>query len=471
MKTHIIAGKDRIPAETVHDIQSTLNDEGYFPEILSEYVNGGTVSILISHEHSNRFIANGKGVSRELTLASAYGEFMERYLTRFYFYDLWLTKDGPLPCLYDENEIWTSNPGPVLNSLKKVYPDKILHKKYSYDINRSSDGSSYCFLPYKTSNNDRIYIPVTFWREFYTSNGLAYGNNIYEARVQALCEIIERHVKYRVIGEGLSLPEIPVSELKNPDLFQDVKKLFARHKLECRLLDASLGKGYPVTALLVFSADKAEAFLSFGAHPDKEIAIERTITETFQGRNIETDMPDFLMTVSDDRSLTGLAENLESHFINSTGFLHANIFKPVSNDFTSFQTFDGTSEDEWNYLCRLIESDGYLILSRDVIRNGHTACQIIIPGFSEVYPFSDILEKDNKMFCIVRNKIWSLLDKDPIVTDRLIELLESDYFRPDQDLGDALGILFPPKSPWYGRSVGSIVSRQWTVGSPVAGSQ
>lgn len=453
MDNHFVAGKDLNPEETVRRIQHSLISEGFCPEIVSENNNGGLISILIADKHSERFMANGKGISRELALASAYGEFMERFMTRFYVYDLWLTKDNPLPWVYDKNEIWTSEPDSLLKNLKTFYPASIRQSKSCYDINQSPKGEPYCFLPLNTRYGEKVFLPVSFWRELYTSNGLAYGNNMYEARVQALCEIIERYVKYRVIREGLSLPSVSPETLKNPEIFYRALSLLSDVGLQCTLLDASLGMNYPVMAFLVYTPDQQEAFLSFGAHPDKNIAIERTLTEAFQGRNLRDDTQDILNIVSDDTKLTGLPENLESHFINSTGILHANIFKPPSPPLSAFHSFHGTSEKEWDYLCDIVEKTGLTILTRDIFWNDHSACQIIIPGFSEVYPYSDLVDKDLIGYCHARNEVVSILETHSLMTEKLVELLDSGYFRPDQDLGEALGIIFPPDSPWYDHSV------------------
>ncbi|HBY18062.1 MAG TPA: hypothetical protein DEH00_02710 [Candidatus Marinimicrobia bacterium] len=457
MNNHIISGKDLKPEETIRRIQHTLISEGFCPEIVSEKNNGGLFSILIADKHSERFMANGKGISRELALASAYGEFMERFMTRFYFYDLWLTKDGPLPWVYDKNEIWTSKPEPLLKNLKKFYPKTILQTKSCYDINQSPRGEPYCFLPFHSRHGERVFLPVSFWRELYTSNGLAYGNNIHEARVQALCEIIERHVKYRVIGEGLSLPSISPEKLKNPEIFYKAQSLLSEIGLKCTLFDASLGMNYPVMAFLIYTPEQQEAFLSFGAHPDQDIAIERAIAEAFQGRNAMEDEPDFLNMVTDDTDLTGLPENLESHFINSTGILHANIFKTPLSPSLTFRSFHGSSEEEWKYLCDIVEKTGFTILTRDIFWNNHSACQIIIPGFSEVYPYQDLIEKDFPGYCVTRNEVLSLLERYPRDTERLVELLDSEYFRPDQDLGEALGVLFPTDAPWFNHTVEEVI--------------
>ncbi|MDD3807813.1 MAG: YcaO-like family protein [Candidatus Marinimicrobia bacterium] len=446
MHTHIIAGKDSTPEETLERIQKTLKSENYVLEILSEQNTNGFYSIFIGIKSSNRFVANGKGITRQLALASAYGEFMERFMTRFYIYDLWLTKEDPLPWVYDSSEIWTSTPEFFLQSLIPFYPDTILKPEYCYDINQSEEGDAYCFLPFKTWDNRLYPIPITFWRELYTSNGLAYGNNLYEARVQALCEIIERHIKFQVIRNGLSLQEIPETETDSISVYQHAKALLAHYGLQCKLLDASLGVGFPVTAFLIFTPTHKDAFLSFGAHPDKEIAIQRTISEAFQGRNLAQTGIDFLNPVVNDKTLTGLPENLESHFINSTGFLHKNIFKQVPSYPGYFQTFQGTSEEEWNVLCQLIEKSGYTVLTRDIFWEDHTACHIIVPGFSEIYPYDDILKKDNEGFCQARNTLLLSIKNGLKDIRKLIEILESPYFEPEKPFGEALGILFPSSS-------------------------
>ena len=38
---------------------------------------------------------------------------------------------------------------------------------------------------------------------------MSAGNTLAEARAQALSEIVERHIKFRIISEGLCLPDVP----------------------------------------------------------------------------------------------------------------------------------------------------------------------------------------------------------------------------------------------------------------------
>ena len=54
-----------------------------------------------------------------------------------------------------------------------------------------------------------VYFPVNVIANLYVSNGMSAGNTVEEARAQALSEIYERHIKFRIISEGLCLPEVP----------------------------------------------------------------------------------------------------------------------------------------------------------------------------------------------------------------------------------------------------------------------
>ena len=51
--------------------------------------------------------------------------------------------------------------------------------------------------------------------------------------------------------------------------------------------DCSLGK-FPVVGLILFNKDKTKYLFSIGSDPDFEIALQRCISEMFQGLNMET---------------------------------------------------------------------------------------------------------------------------------------------------------------------------------------
>jgi ribosomal protein S12 methylthiotransferase accessory factor YcaO len=60
-----------------------------------------------------------------------------------------------------------------------------------------------CALPYiRQRDGATVWFPVNLIGNLYVSNGMSAGNTEMEARTQALSEILERHIKFRIISEG-----------------------------------------------------------------------------------------------------------------------------------------------------------------------------------------------------------------------------------------------------------------------------
>lgn len=57
------------------------------------------------------------------------------------------------------------------------------------------------------------FLPVTMLSKMYTSNGMATGNTIDEACVQALSEIYERYATIQILSRKITPPNIPCSEI------------------------------------------------------------------------------------------------------------------------------------------------------------------------------------------------------------------------------------------------------------------
>lgn len=104
---------------------------------------------------------------------------------------------------------------------------------------------------------------------------------------RALAEIVERAVKFRVIREGLCLPDVPETVLaRYPALAAEVAALRAAG-FGLLVKDASLGGAFPVLCVALLNPRDQGCFLSFGAHPTFGIALERALTELLQGRALD----------------------------------------------------------------------------------------------------------------------------------------------------------------------------------------
>ncbi|MES2181928.1 MAG: YcaO-like family protein [Pseudomonadota bacterium] len=87
-----------------------------------------------------------------------------------------------------------------------------------------------------------VLFPVNLIGNLYISNGMSAGNTMMEARTQALAEIFERNIKYKIIREGVCLPDVPESVLNRyPRIAPgfDMDEITDSQNLEIHFVDSS----------------------------------------------------------------------------------------------------------------------------------------------------------------------------------------------------------------------------------------
>ena len=362
-----------------------------------------------STEAPNHIYANGKGILSEASMASALGEYIERLQTNNFFIDFHLPNRKYYP-----DEIAFEFDGAYLNdALHTLYnPDGEMTAEDLVDYN-SDYTDKVVALPFmRQSNSEKTYIPINILSNLYVSNGLATGNTPEEAQVQALSEIYERHAKIEIIKQGYALPAFPDEVVASfSKLHSDVLALRELGYI-VEVLDASLGGKYPVTAISLINPKNATLFVSFGAHPILEVSLERTMTELMQGRGLENldafEVPTF------DMSIVADSFNLESHFIDSNGklgfgFLNAR----KSFDYTPWRYEGEGSADEYVYLTTILQEINKEMYLREYTYLGFYSCQMIVPGFSEVYPLEDMVYNNKNEGKQIRDMVLNFTDYDP----------------------------------------------------------
>lgn len=356
---------------------------------------------LASNEAPNHIYSNGKGVISDASIASAYGEYIERLQTNNFFIDFHLPNRKYYP-----DEIAFDFDGGYLNKqLKKIYnPNKELEPKDLIDFN-SDYMDKIVALPFiNQSNNEQTYIPINILSNLFASNGLATGNTANEAKVQALSEIFERYVKIKIIKEGLSLPRFPDEVVKSfPKVYEDVQSLRnLGYKIE--VLDASLGGVFPVTAISFINPKNSTLFVSFGAHPILEVSLERTMTELMQGRDLDNldsfEIPTFDMELVSDYF------NIEAHFIDSNGKLgFPFLSSKKSFDYSPWKYKGNGSDEEYAFLTDILKSQDRDMYLREYTYLDFYSCQMIVPHFSEVYPIDDMVYNNKNNGKLIRDMV------------------------------------------------------------------
>ena len=296
-KTMII-GKDCSLEETISNMTKLIENLGIKIEIASwRNIVPHVWSVHIRDADSPMCYTNGKGATKDAALCSALGEYLERISNNYFYNDFFLGQEiAEAEFVHYPNEKWFK-PG-VKNSIpqdlmddymKSIYdPDKELKASHLIDMNSGNISRGICALPYvRQSDNQTVYIPVNLIGNLFVSNGMSAGNTQSEARVQALSEIFERAVKNKIILEEISLPDVPKEVLNRfPKIVEGIESLEAKG-FPIVIKDASLGGLFPVMCVTLMNPKNGGVFASFGAHPNFEVALERSLTELLQGRSFE----------------------------------------------------------------------------------------------------------------------------------------------------------------------------------------
>ncbi len=449
-----IPGKDAALEDSIARFQQKLNKLGFNIEEAS-WLNPipNVWSVHIRDKDCPLCFTNGKGATQKAALASALGEYFERLSTNYFFADFYLGKTiSQGDFVHYPNEKWFAIPqddslpeGILDPHLQRFYdPEQNLAASGLVDLQSGNTERGICALPFtRQSDLQTVYIPMNIIGNLYVSNGMSAGNNMNEARVQALSEIFERFVKNRIIAEAISLPEIPAEIIKRYPQVEEAINTLEAEGFPIFSYDASLGGKYPVICVVLFNPENGSCFASFGAHPDFGVALERTVTELLQGRSLK-DLDAFSAPTFDNEEIADYA-NLETHFIDSSGLISWDLFKQQSDyDFVDWN-FSGSTEEEFSTLMDIFKLDEIEVYIADYRHLDVDACRILAPGMSDIYPVEDLQLANNNMGQHLRETILNLPSSNlpPAEYLALIEQLDNegldDFVRVRELLGMATG--------------------------------
>lgn len=454
---HYIAGKDAALEDSIAKMQKQLHDLGFdiqeqawlnpVPHVWSVHINDSSCPLLFT---------NGKGGSKKAALASALGEFFERLATNYFWADFYLG-DAVLAQNYAHypDEKWFSLqeadswPETLLSKelLDFYNPTGQLQLSQLVDLNTADSERGVCALPYKRQRDSKEFLfPVNVIGNLYVSNGMSAGNTRAEARVQALSEILERFVKFKIIEEGICLPDVPQEELeKYPAILEGIRKLEEKG-FSVLVKDSSLGGQFPVMNVTLLSPQNQGCFASFGAHPKFFVALERSLTELLQGRELEA-LNEFPAPIHNQDEVAS-PENIETHFIDSSGLMGWSFFSDTP-DYDYFPCdFEGSTDEEFTWLCGLIEQTGRDIYISDYDHLGVPCCRILVPSMSEIYASEDLEWANNNAGIGLRKQILQLdtltADDAQTLADELDEIALDDM----QPVGALIGLPLQPNTLW-----------------------
>lgn len=333
---------------------------------------------------------NGKGMTKDFALASAYAEFLERYQNGILiFRQEKPTKELPFIYSGDEkkltiNEIIKEND----SFIEKIFEDnkKEYFNKKEFLNKIFNENEEIISLPhYSVKEKKVVYIPHVLSCHLCGSNGMCAGNSPEEALIEGISEILERYVSMELIYKRIALPEVPDSYIKKfPKVNDMLEKLRKQEGYICKLVDCSFGGKYPVAGLIIIQKNTGRFGFKLGAHPDYGIAMERCFTEAAQGMDIY-DYSQSCLFDFEDKDLDK-DENVREFVNSNVATIPYNVFSDNKTyPFTEMEDVSKLNNKEiLKRLITLILKEGYDILVRDVSTLGFPSYRVIIPGMTEM---------------------------------------------------------------------------------------
>lgn len=456
-----IAGKDLPLEETIANMSGLLADLGIKIEISSwRNIVPNVWSLFIRDAQSPMCFANGKGATKESALASALGEFIERLNCNLFHNDhYWGEELANAAFVHYPEEKWFQ-PGPngelpveILDDYtREIYnPEDELLGTHLYDTNSGNIARGICSLPYvRQSDGETVYFPTNLIENLYLSNGMSAGNTLAEAQVQCLSEIFERAVKRQIIEEEIALPDVPAEFLAQfPSIVEGIKGL-EEQGFPIFVKDASLGGQFPVMCVTLMNPRTGGVFASFGAHPNMQVAIERSLTELMQGRSFEG-LNDLPRPTFSSNAVTE-PNNFVEHFIDSSGVVSWRFFSAQSAyDFVAWDfTHQGENAnvEEAKTLFAILENLGKESYMAVYEHLGAKACRILVPDYSEVYDVEDLVWDNTNKALPLREDILNIHRLDPEQLAALLERLEDCEQDDYTDINTLIGIDFDENTVW-----------------------
>jgi ribosomal protein S12 methylthiotransferase accessory factor len=191
-------------------------------------------------------------------------------------------------------------------------------------------------------------------------------------------------------------------------------------------------------------------FASFGAHPSLEVALERSLTELLQGRSFEG-LNDLPLPTFEGHAVTE-PNNFVEHFIDSSGVVSWRFFSAQSDyEFVEWD-FSGQGEDsnaeEAATLFGILEGMGKEVYMAVYEHIGATACRILVPDYSEIYPVDDLIWDNTNKALFFREDILNLHSLDKAGLKSLVKRLEDSELDDYTDITTLIGIEFDDNTAW-----------------------
>ncbi len=393
--------KERKPEETVALIENILRQHGI--EVNEKWHDSGVENCCSLTLSANGGIpsSNGKGITPALARASAYGEFIERLQGGLFFYKFQSIGRDPAMNIHsfapdvrymtvqelEENGEWMDY------IIKEYNNPRITRKSIArlckiYDV--SPEGKILTLPFYSLFEKKTVYLPMAFVDQIYATNGCCVGNSRNEAWVHALSEMMERHASIKMLLSGKAAPKFPEETLrKYPTVSKILDAVRDNGDFDIDIFDYSEEYGYPVVSTRIINKKNHCYHVNVASDPVFEIALQRTLTEIFQGKSIRNfysrNNGKILNKVSDYLSAANIINQLET----GSGTFTADYFANELTCTDAPKTFPDNSTKSNNelleYALNIFRTIDRPVYVRNFSYMGFPCYRFVVPGFSEAF--------------------------------------------------------------------------------------
>ncbi len=401
-------GKTDTPKNTIAKIKAGFDRLGYdiryMPFRVADHIHWSQISI-----DAIGLRCQGKGLTPELAKASAHAELAERFSGGLFFQAFEEQVRFNMPALYSQqvnrflNYQWLDGYvnthqdnlkddslaiETLLRNQPHLSPRDIEKIKKSQMARHWVDG-------YSVIQDKTVKVPINFVAYINASNGMAAGNTVEEALIQAACEVFERHTQIQIIKPEKSVPTIDKASIKS-DRLKEMMAFYEKENVEIVIKDFSMEGRFPSIGALFINHNLRPGRLEHkilvpGVSFNMDEALSRCLTEIMQGRNtLAIPSPDLDRPVSP----RGRTENL--YLLFKCCISQKDISFLERGDTIAYG--DLRSEDIFaeieaiKKICQSLETDFILVnLTHPVLE--FPVVRVIMPGISDFLPFvfKDIL--------------------------------------------------------------------------------
>lgn len=401
-------GKTDTPGNTVNNIAGGFDRLGYeiryMPFKVADHIHWSQICI-----DAIQLQCQGKGLTPDLAEASAYAELAERFSAGLFYQQFEEHVRFNMPALYSRqinrflNYEWLDgyvnshqdhlkddhiSIETLLCNQPHIYPPHIEKIKNSQMARHWVDG-------YSVMQDKTVKVPINFSAYINASNGLAAGNTLEEAMIQAACEVFERYTQIQIIEPEKGVPSIDTNTVQNSRL-KEMMAFYEDENVKIILKDFSMEGCFPSIGVLFINHNLRPGRLEHrilvpGVSFNMDEALSRCLTEIMQGRSTLK-----MSTPGLDKPVTHRSSVENLYLLFKCCISQKDISFLEKGDTVAYR--DNRSKDIFaeieaiKKICRALKTDFIVLnLTHPVLK--FPVVRVVVPGISDFLPFvnKDIL--------------------------------------------------------------------------------